>query len=1285
MGVDTSEGDASSGHVYVADRGNNRIDVFDPTGNFLFAFGWGVADGTTNSLQTCTATCFRGIPGFGAGQFSGVLGLSVAVDNHESSPSFHDIYVFDSGNHRVQKFSPSGGFLLQFGSAGTGGGQFSALNSAIAVGPDGSVFVGDCQGGVTCEQEHPSGEARIEKFSPAGAFVEAIDLSTPDSVNGLAVDPAENLYVGYNRAQGIFKYDSSGQLLDNLGPPNFSTAPSVDAEGNLFVVQAFSHFIAITEYGPSGVIMRRFGYGELATSSIGSLAPYHTANGDIFVTESSGPVRYLSFPPEGPVVATPALGAAPIGNTKATLNAEINPEGAATSYRFEYVDQQGFEEQGDSFVGPHTKATPLSPLASGAADFELHPADAQIGCTNPAVEAPEGKCLTPETTYHIQVVASNTEGTVEAAAQFKTKPAVEFELWSAGVGTEGATLAAEVEPNGLPTVGFFEYVPDGTFQQSGFAGASRAPLGEELDFGSGEAAVIRSVPISGLLPRTPYHFRLVISDPLIEPIASESQTFFTYSLVGGEACSENEMFRVGLSSTLPDCRAYEMVSPLDKDGGDIIALPETTTHLPSTLDQSSVSGDKLAYGSYRAFGDAKSAPYTSQYIAVRGAEGWQSHGISPPRTTLDVKTSVVASLDTEFKRFSPDLCQMWLRSLSEPLLAPGAVALYPNLYREADAQAGCGDTAEASTMVKPPSTLPEEYFPLELQGATEDGAVTVYAANDNLTSDASPQPVGCEAGQPQAGSACNMRLYAQARGAAEPRFVCVLPTGTAFNGNNCQAGFPGDRAGRMRTSNTASALSDDGSRLFWTAYALDGGATGDPGEIYLRINPTAKQSPVSGGICTNPARACTIAISEAAESASGAKGVSTFWGASPDGSRAIFSTGGRVAEGLYEASILEEGGHTVSQSHLIAHEVSGVMGASDDARLVYFASKEAIGGPNSEGKSAQAGEQNLYLYDANSDSITFVAHLATADVELGKFSFFGPFAVTKSPRLRDSRVSSDGEHAAFVSFGRPTGYDNVDAESGEADAEVYLYNAENEKLDCVSCNPSGGRPTGADITRINRGETGEFWAAATLGPWENNFYAPKNLSEDGKRLFFEAADSLSPRDTNGQLDVYEWEQLGTGGCSEVSSDFYDRNDGCVALISSGKSTQESEFIDATPDGHDVFFATLESLLPQDPGSVDIYDARVGGGLPAPPAPPAQCEEDLCQRPVPAPEERSPATSIQRAPEGAPPSRCPKGKRKVKKHGKARCVEKRHQTTGPVHHKKRAKGNSKHGKNGRSVR
>jgi hypothetical protein len=104
-------------------------------------------------------------------------------------------------------------------------------------------------------------------------------------------------------------------------------------------------------------------------------------------------------------------------------------------------------------------------------------------------------------------------------------------------------------------------------------------------------------------------------------------------------------------------------------------------------------------------------------------------------------------------------------------------------------------------------------------------------------------------------------------------------------------------------------------------------------------------------------------------------------------------------------------------------------------------------------------------------------------------------------------------------------------------------------------------------------------------------YQPRALS-DGGRLFFNSSDALVPQDVNGQEDVYEFEPEGMGSCTASSVTFNPRSGGCVSLVSSGTSSEESGFMDASEGGHDVFFLTTSRLTSQDyDTALDVYDAH----------------------------------------------------------------------------------------------
>ena len=84
-----------------------------------------------------------------------------------------------------------------------------------------------------------------------------------------------------------------------------------------------------------------------------------------------------------------------------------------------------------------------------------------------------------------------------------------------------------------------------------------------------------------------------------------------------------------------------------------------------------------------------------------------------------------------------------------------------------------------------------------------------------------------------------------------------------------------------------------------------------------------------------------------------------------------------------------------------------------------------------------------------------------------------------------------------------------------------------------------------------------------------------------------------PQDVNGEEDVYEYEAEGEGNCRNSTATFNERVGGCVGLISSGTSSEESAFLDASVSGNDVFFLTASQLVQSDlDTALDVYDAHV---------------------------------------------------------------------------------------------
>jgi hypothetical protein len=246
-----------------------------------------------------------------------------------------------------------------------------------------------------------------------------------------------------------------------------------------------------------------------------------------------------------------------------------------------------------------------------------------------------------------------------------------------------------------------------------------------------------------------------------------------------------------------------------------------------------------------------------------------------------------------------------------------------------------------------------------------------------------------------------------------------------------------------------------------------------------------------------------------------------------------------------------------------------------------------------------------------------------------------------SLREMPARVSASGQWLEFMSQRSLTGYDNRDAKTGQPDAEVYLYDAAANRLTCASCEPSGARPVGIEYHKLDPGSGGlaggprDVWestatVAANVPGWTGDDEAgfasrhqPAYLNNEG-RLYFNSADGLVPQDVNGTEDVYQYEPPGVGNCTSGSANFAERSGGCVDLISSGASSQESAFLDASASGGDVFFLTSAKLAPQDhDAAYDVYDAHVcSGASPCPPAEaasPPPCDTGDSCKPAPTPQ------------------------------------------------------------------
>jgi len=566
------------------------------------------------------------------------------------------------------------------------------------------------------------------------------------------------------------------------------------------------------------------------------------------------------------------------------------------------------------------------------------------------------------------------------------------------------------------------------------------------------------------------------------------------------------------SYSLPEGRAYEQVTPIDKNSGDV-GGPVLEGGFAGALGQSASHGNAIGYASLASFADAQSADLFTYYTSMRDSAGWSTHAISPPPAEPPRFLEL-----PPFRFFASDLSAAVLE-WTKPTLVPEAPPEHTSFYlRFADGPYLL--LTETAPLNRPPGS-----YRVHFAGATADLSRIIFEANDALL----------------LGSPAEAWSVYEWSSSAGLRLVSVLPDGEAA---------PGAKAGSADEGDYAEVISADGSRVFWTA----------EGQLFAREDGVR-----------------SVKLNASRRATSLGDGSANLQAVAADGSKAFFSDSTSLTDapddngGLYGYDFEDESLHLLTPHAGGAPKVNGVLGVAGDGSSAYFVSSAILV------DGAQAGEPNLYVEQRG--ALELIATLSPSD------------ARDWSPNLeeRTSRLSADGDRLAFLSQASLTGYDNTDAITGEHDNELFVYVADEDRLACASCNPTGALPIGR----------------ASLPNGTPSSYRPGIFSADGRRVFFNSADALAPRDSNHRQDVYVFA------------------DGKPQLISTGVSSDISALVDVAAGGRDVFFTTRSRLVTNDrDNNADIYDARVGGGFPEPQAP-LRCAGEACRGQPGAPHQTAP--------------------------------------------------------------
>ncbi len=949
------------------------------------------------------------------------------------------------------------------------------------------------------------------------------------------------------------------------------------------------------------------------------------SGGKCIVEMSEAKTVKAVFEAEGAVVITtePASGVeaeleaghgteAEHGTASATLHGKVRPNGLpVVSCEFEY--------------GTSTSYGQNAPCVPAAGDI---PTGGET-----AVAAKVAR-LSPDATYHFRLRAANANDAGSPAAgadqAFATPGPGITETFASKVTDESATLNASIDPDKASTSYHFEYDTREYAQDEGPHGVS-VPVTDET-IGSGEAPVGVSEGVQGLEPSTQYWYRVIAVSELDVHGTGTAVTFY-----GPQESFTTQ--RRGGNFVLPDDRAYEMVSPPEKEGAKIVEFGGLGADT-----EAAAAGGAMTYTATRPT-ESAAASYIEevQALSTRTAAGWRTRDVGVPHGQ---STAEVGDLGSEYRRFSSDL--------THAIVQPAGL-FTPCVTSEGAAQ------------------------PCPSVAASEQTAFSY----DPRTGIYTPLVTGC----PEAGRPCPQAVEEHAD----------VPSGTVFGG--LQDTFPGNECGAEVIAFCGpffiAATPDLSHVVLYSSVSLK---SGSPGGLYEWSSASGKLTFVGAGegeeigpgeqfggegffaahgehgISADGSRVVFKGSSEGkgglllrdtASEETVSLGEGEFQTASVDDSRVFFDTawnGELEYDGELPTGQLDVWEQTSAPGEPLAGRVSDltegqgvrglVLGASEDGSYVYFVSNGVLGEGAEEGAKPGTCHHPSHIH---SDEFVGVCNLYVdhydAETERWKPAFITALPATdqldwdeqiswKNVGLRlaggagsqYSRVSPDGRYLTFGSGAPLTGYDNRGA------GEVYLYHvavgAQAGTLSCASCDPTGAPPA----------------SGASLPEWEMlpeyinvQGYQPRYLSDSG-RLFFESGEALVPLDTDGTQDVYEYEPEGVGTCNSASSssgsvvfksahaftaevvgakETGEEGAGCVGLISSGNSSEASTFLDASENGEEVFFLTSAKLAPQDKDTAyDVYVAREctsASPCVSEPVAPPPCENEASCRPSPTPQ------------------------------------------------------------------
>jgi hypothetical protein len=776
----------------------------------------------------------------------------------------------------------------------------------VAVDNSGGAFSGDLY---VANFLTPSGEPPLDKFDVSGNPLSPSPFGDGPIYSSAAVNPANgDLYtLGGILSAEIETYEPNGV---RIGSP-FQVPPSnnifhdlvtavqiaADSAGNVYVPVIPEN--EVLEYSSSGTLLKTFTGGSGAGALKAPSGVAVDSSGDLWVVDTGNNRIEKLSPSDSPI-------------------REIKSEGAEGGI--------ALDGHGEVFAIVHNSAdscgsypSPCSHLVEydsagvqiadvGAGSFDSERERREVFPPMVAVDETSGRVYVSDGLHKLVWVFQPS-----LAPVLVQESAVE-------VGTSEAKLGALVNPGGVQTTYRFEYLTDAAFQadKESFSGPEE-PVSVPFPEGSaGEGFSSRTVWASakGLAPGTTYHYRVNLTNGL-GTVVGPDQTFTTET--AAQAACPNGQLRSGFSAALPDCRAYELVTPASEDTVQI-----DTGHTEHGVyagggaggNYAASDGSRFSYVSSEVVPGSQSAGL--EFIATRGASGWSSQDALPlqpyggDRCPFQGQSGVLQYSSDLSKSVIVVNTRVEARECRGEIVevVPGEPTDQENLLLR-DNENGTYqliNLTPAGVTPAPPSLI----------AASADLNLVVFSERAKLTPEALNNAVN---------------LYEWSEGVVR-LLKLALPSGAPVAGS-------------------VVSISPDGSDMFFTA----------GGKLYVRLNGGER----------------TVQLDEKASGGWGQGGGGSLAAVSADGSQVLFTD--NATAGLTSDTVAGSGTNLyrydsdtgqLSDLTPVGDAEAGLTAISEDGSYMYFRSKGVLSGSqaNQFAETAQNGEENLYL--EHGGTITFV-------------------------------------------------------------------------------------------------------------------------------------------------------------------------------------------------------------------------------------------------------------------------------------------------------------------------